>query len=594
MSDPLSTKIAHLVSQFHSLTNEFVASDIESAQLDAKSRKILQKLYGALGIELGNVQLSSIDVAKLVEISDLIVEDPPTENDTVVTLADYYLLLLIYSQLSRTFVSRTIESLAQLSYWDGLHYSSSGKLFYFLQTSPARLLTTWSSVRPGPLRVECLLARSYTEEDNIIYHTYEELRDRLRNVLNYIVNTVHQLSPTMILDTRLGTKSMLSAIYHLPFSVATKDVKHKRREIHRRMDGYARNIGVLLETVPQEIPASITDISNANLVAAIELILGTSGDSQDVSRRINKALRLLVQMKSNNDCTSTQPPGFVTRWWPALLLALNYGPSTALKTYKNWRDIVQWFQLNFVDTVVGFWNNWVIEPIANMMSVLRHDDGSELSITTKESLQSDLDLLERMVVDYVVDYEHKDSAQVQQEIHHAISNGNLTMLMLRYEQDLRSPFKAAIKGSLVRALLIQIQKTKVDGAVAISGIDKLLKSQQLVFGVVSISPSLVILYQAYQAAKRMRSRPVRLNGKLVNILCLKLMNSIEKWLASSGDAQLVNGHVYMEVIRLLLWTDKVVPRQLQEEWTRDLHELALGDHKNAIDRIWKMYGPYLR
>ena len=39
-----------------------------------------------------------------------------------------------------------------------------------------------------------------------------------------------------------------------------------------------------------------------------------------------------------------------------------------------------------------------------------------------------------------------------------------------------------IRGDLIRALLIQVQKTKVDVELAVSGIDALLKSQELVFG----------------------------------------------------------------------------------------------------------------
>jgi nuclear control of ATPase protein 2 len=39
-----------------------------------------------------------------------------------------------------------------------------------------------------------------------------------------------------------------------------------------------------------------------------------------------------------------------------------------------------------------------------------------------------------------------------------------------------------IRGDLIRALLIQVQKTKVDVELAMSGIDTLLKSQELVFG----------------------------------------------------------------------------------------------------------------
>lgn len=592
MSDPLSARIADLFNQVHTLTNEFVSADVESSQLDATSRSVLQKLYSVLGIELGNVALANIDVGKVLDISNIVASEE-SHNDIVTSLVNYYLLLLVYSHLSRTFIARTIESLNQLSYWDGLHYSTSGKMLYFLQTSPARLMTTWSTYDPQRLRVDTQ-AHFSVEEDNSIYHAYEEMRDFVLRAVESVKAAIHKVSPSMILEKQLGPMNMISAVYHIPYSVASKDVRRNRRDIRHRMDSYARTIGELLNTIPQENPQSISDINIEKLLGTAESILDITERDGSGAKRINTVLRQLGEFEKECHTKSTAPPGFYTRWWPGLALAINFGPAAAFKAYHNWRDILQWFRLNFVETVVGFWNNWVIKPISNMMSVLRHDDGSDLSITTKESLQSDLDLLERMVVDYVVDYEKKDGAQVQQEIHQAITNGNLTMLMLRYEQDLRSPFKAVLKGSLVRALLIQIQKTKVDGAVAISGIDKLLKSQQLVFGVVSISPSLVILYQGYQALRRMRSRPVRLHGKQVNILCLKLLNSIEKWLRSTKDSELISGHVFLEVIRLLLWTDNVIPRQLQEEWRRDLHELALGGGRDTMDRVWRMYEPYFR
>jgi nuclear-control-of-ATPase protein 2 len=67
-------------------------------------------------------------------------------------------------------------------------------------------------------------------------------------------------------------------------------------------------------------------------------------------------------------------------------------------------------------------------------------------------------------------------------IANAVKEGDLTPVLRAYERDLRSPFVGTVRGDLVRALLIQIQKTKVDVEIAISGINSLLKSQELVFG----------------------------------------------------------------------------------------------------------------
>jgi nuclear-control-of-ATPase protein 2 len=51
-----------------------------------------------------------------------------------------------------------------------------------------------------------------------------------------------------------------------------------------------------------------------------------------------------------------------------------------------------------------------------------------------------------------------------------------------------------VTGSLVRSLLIQIQKGKVDLETAMAGIDRLLKSQQLLFGAVGVAPAMGVVY----------------------------------------------------------------------------------------------------
>lgn len=47
------------------------------------------------------------------------------------------------------------------------------------------------------------------------------------------------------------------------------------------------------------------------------------------------------------------------------------------------------------------------------------------------------------------------------ELSTKIREGDLTPIMEIYENDIKSPLKNALAGSLVRSLLIQIQKTKV-------------------------------------------------------------------------------------------------------------------------------------
>ena len=277
--------------------------------------------------------------------------------------------------------------------------------------------------------------------------------------------------------------------------------------------------------------------------------------------------------------------------------------------YANRVEIMQWVKINLFDTITGFYSNWVVKPITDMLSVIRHDDSnSELSITTKESLQSDLASLERMVIDYAVDYNLAPGVNadiVKGEIRDAVKQGNLTVLMTQYEQDLKHPYKAIVKGSLPRALLIQLQKTKVDGGTAINGIDKLLKSQQLVFGMVSVSPSLFLLYTLYNFVQRnVSEKPILVDGKELNFVCLKSLNNIERLLSTfaevSSDQQIyTEGFLLIETTNLKRQSLRLLPKAVHEMWLKDLNDLndrewSIDGRLRAVSRIWSVYGRYFK
>ena len=93
--------------------------------------------------------------------------------------------------------------------------------------------------------------------------------------------------------------------------------------------------------------------------------------------------------------------------------------------------------------------------------------------------------------------------------------GDLTPVLQIYEEDIKSPLKSAVTGTLLRSVFVQVQKAKVnlgcnsleylvlmDGLLlfqvdidqALAGIDKLLKSQELTFAFVGVAPAFAIVY----------------------------------------------------------------------------------------------------
>ncbi|KAM7216189.1 ATP synthase regulation protein NCA2 domain containing protein [Rhypophila decipiens] len=191
-----------------------------------------------------------------------------------------------------------------------------------------------------------------------------------------------------------------------------------------------------------------------------------------------------------------RPSRLVRYWLPAV--ALLASSSTLLRIFvRRKQDIATWIR-ELGATTRDFYLNWVVEPVRKIIATIRHDNNSEIALMSRDSLKADRESLERMVVDFALDRPDIavgastiSESQIA-DIRAKVGEGDVTPILKAYERDLRKPFVGAIKGDLVRALLVQIQKTKVDLEVAISGIDSLLKSQELVFGFVGLTPGVLV------------------------------------------------------------------------------------------------------
>ncbi|RAH82969.1 ATP synthase regulation protein NCA2 [Aspergillus japonicus CBS 114.51] len=194
-------------------------------------------------------------------------------------------------------------------------------------------------------------------------------------------------------------------------------------------------------------------------------------------------------------------PSFIVRYWLPFLLA-TLSTSTILEIFKaRRRELLGWIT-DIGSTTIEFWNNWVVDPLKRLVGTIRHDEKSEIALMSKNSLEADRASLERMVVDFVLDHrEPSDESLASADMNmimNKVREGDLTPVLRAYEKDLRTPFIGTIRGDLVRALLIQIQKTKVDVEIAVGGIDALLRSQELVFGFVGLTPGLLVSYASVQ------------------------------------------------------------------------------------------------
>lgn len=328
----------------------------------------------------------------------------------------------------------------------------------------------------------------------------------------------------------------------------------------------------------------------------------------DLSSRLEELLETHLQ-KFRTEATTLmkrhgRPSRLVRYWLPTTAILLS--SSTILKILVNRKaEIVQWIR-EIGQTTIDFWQNWVIEPTRKLIGTIRHDEGSELSIMSKSSLGSDKASLERMVVDFAVD-NHKGEALSQVDIdaiRSKVQAGDLTPVLRAYEKDMKSPILGSLRGNLIRALLVQVQKTKVDIEVAMGGIDSLLKSQQLLFGLIGVTPGVLICIGGYRW----------LRGSLLNhkdsargrnqSQSFHILRNIDRILTGSpqaNDGMLSTkefGLLVCEAIVLRDIASKTFAKQAFQEFLQDFNDLidnnsGVGRQIRVADRIRWAYARWL-
>ncbi|KAJ3129678.1 Nuclear control of ATPase protein 2 [Nowakowskiella sp. JEL0407] len=192
-------------------------------------------------------------------------------------------------------------------------------------------------------------------------------------------------------------------------------------------------------------------------------------------------------------------PHYILRNWIPIATTLILANRAASQFYFSFEVYQIWARELYLGAQ-AFLEEWIWKPMKGIWETVRHKE-TKLALMGAESLNSDLESLERMVVSFAKDHGVVDDAGIR-EIISKTQVGDLTIVLQEYEKQMRSPISNVIRGDLLRALLIQIQKAKVDGELAVSALDKLLRSNELNFAVLALFPSLAFVYFTYSWAIR--------------------------------------------------------------------------------------------
>lgn len=531
----------------------------------------------------------------------------------------------VYGLVLERLLDETVALADDVWYWDDILNKQYYTALYSVQISPLRLMewssNVWRDVQARARNTQFDIAgaganaqQNLTERWTRFYGLVKEVvRDRsIYEMKRRVVSPVQRIRSEVrqkqtnlkkcrlrganALGILLGEGLMNESVHGEGLATPSEHQGRDKWKI-----SVARNVAimdaVLAKVNEQELAvdkfdaaiAEETDEDPLYEVGSLDRGAGFGIEASTVSDRLIKLLesRIPEYTQASKAAVSEHGrPSRLIRYWLPITVGI-LSSSTVLRIVVNRRaEIVTWIQ-ELGHTMVDFWANWVVEPTKKLLQTIRHDEGSEVSIMSKRSLEGDRASLERMVIDFAIDNPENATSTGKPlteleiaDIRSKIREGDLTPVLRAYEKDLTSPFMGTVRGNLIRALLIQIQKTKVDVEVAIGGIDALLKSQELVFGFVGLTPGVIVCIgltrwlQSTFSSRKGVSQAKR-QGQMT-----RQLRNIDRVLTNSTPTDF--GELYYKDHGLLLCevhvlrqeAKRVMPGQVFKEFVEDIEELV--------------------
>lgn len=549
----------------------------------------------------------------------------------------------VYGHVLHNILDEAVAISDDLWYWDEVLGTQRHTALYSLQTSPVRVWN-WSSVVWADVKArggKFSIKGASQDASDTITERWKQFYGLVRQVVREkSVKEVHKqmLSPMTRIRSEVRQKQAAlkkvrlrnaNALGILLGEGLANESAHgdglatpSTQSVQQKWKAdVARNVALMeavlakindMETSVDKFDSAIAELTDDDplyTVGSQELPISP----QDVAERLSRVLVLGLGQYAVSTKELKQehgkPSRFVRYWLPLTVGLLSSSTVLRILVHRQ-TEILQWVQ-DLGSTVVDFWHNWVVEPTRNIIRTIRHDEGSEISIMSKRSLEGDRESLERMVVDFAVDNPANATgsssslteAQIA-DIRDKVREGDLTPVLKAYEKDLTSPLMGAVRGNLIRALLIQIQKTKVDVEVAMGGIDSLLKSQELLIGFISLTPGLLVAYGATHYIRssllqKRGSKAARKQGKM-----LRQLRNIDRILTGSTPTEYGELHykdqglLLCEVHVLRQAAQKSMPTQIYKEFSEEAEELTdvrMGAERQTkvAHRIRWAYGRWL-
>ena len=150
-------------------------------------------------------------------------------------------------------------------------------------------------------------------------------------------------------------------------------------------------------------------------------------------------------------------------------------------------DMDNWIQ-DAKESVAGFWDEHVERPIISIRDELFETfKRTDKRVMEREEVQLTEESLHRMLITFCEQTSKEKPAQ------DASLQELLEIVMKRYEKESMHPIQNLFSGELARAMLIQVQKLKLDLQEAMLELDQILKANEINFAILAALPAFGLL-----------------------------------------------------------------------------------------------------
>ena len=225
-------------------------------------------------------------------------------------------------------------------------------------------------------------------------------------------------------------------------------------------------------------------------------------DLSDVLELYSQMLNSFDDFKSHwdNNIQLYHRPTHLKRYFPFYVCGGVVTLYTIYRIYSNRTHIVESISSSY-DSFKFFVNEHLIVPLKTIYASTFESrssaaafENSQMNYThSKKILEEMLEEFGREHADNLAQIEHLNAEEFLQTVTERATNEDMNLVMKYYQQEMNSPIRSALFGDLIKGILIQVQKVKVDGEGLIIQIDQLMRQNEINFSLLATIPAILLI-----------------------------------------------------------------------------------------------------